>query len=183
MRHQPTFLLCLENSTQPILENSHIPLRGVRGLDSAMNTSKMPPGPVSQAFGILFIISGILSYAIAPRGPLGVFTVLSGTASPDVNSALLAAHNLAHDALFILSAAVGVVAALVLSAVYGKKGTAIGATFLILSVLVLFIEPAISRGLFGSSYGAVHTPWHIAAGVLQIIVGAASFALLRKLKM
>lgn len=143
----------------------------------------MPPGPVGQAFGILFIVAGILSYAIAPRGPLGVFTVLSGTASPDVSAALIGAHNLAHDGLFILSAAVGVVATFALSRVYGKKGTAIGAAFLVLSVLVLFIEPAISRGIFGSGYGAIHTPWHIATGVLQIIVGGASFALLRKPKM
>ena len=144
-----------------------------------MSISNIPRGPVGQAFGILFIITGILSYAIAPRGPLGVFTVLSGSPTPEVSAALLAAHNLAHDTLFILSAAVGVVAIFALSAVYGKKGTAIGVSFLVLSVLVLFIEPAISRGLFGSSYGAIHTPWHIATGVLQIIVGAAGFALLR----
>ncbi len=163
-----------------IVENSDIPDHGVNGRDSKMSkSSNVSRGPVGQAFGILFIVTGILSYAIAPRAPLGVFTVLSGSPTPAVTTALLAAHDLAHDTLFILSAAVGVVAVLALSAVYGKKGTAIGASFLVLSVLVLFIEPAISRGLFGPSYGAIHTPWHIATGVLQVIVGAASFALLR----
>ncbi len=142
------------------------------------STTNVSRGPIGQAFGLLFIVIGVLSYAIAPRAPLGVFAGLASN-SPDVTAALLAAHNFAHDALFIVSAAVGVVAMWVLSAVYGKRGTVIGASFVILSILVLLIEPAILRGALGATYGAVHTPWHIATAVLQVLVGAAAFGMLR----
>ena len=143
------------------------------------STTNVSRGPIGQAFGLLFIVIGVLSYAIAPRAPLGVFAGLASNSPPEVTAALLSAHNFAHDALFIVSAAVGVVAIWVLSAVYGKRGTLIGASFLVLSILVLLIEPAMLRGVLGASYGAIHTAWHIATGVLQVLVGAAAFAVLR----
>ncbi len=136
---------------------------------------------VGQEFGILFIVLGFLSYAISLTSVLGVLSgVEPGTPAP-VLAALFKGHNLEHDVLFMVSAATGLVGSVALGKVYGRVGYVIGAIFVILSILVLLIEPALPlRVLLGSAYGPIHTPWHIAMGVLQVITGAAAFGLLRK---
>ncbi len=148
-------------------------------------TVALSAGVLRGFFAALFIVIGFLSYAIAVNGPLGTLTAVAPdtpqAALGAVRGALFTAHNFAHDALFLISLVTGIFATIVLGRVYGRKGSIIGISFAVLSVLLLLIEPRLPvRTSLGALYGTIHTPLHISVGVLQVIVGAATFGVLRK---